>query len=65
MSDRLGYRVDGSTTVARRGEPAELIRLLLDRGRFVRPEWTVQAAGVAGCLALLGWRECTASAVAA
>ena len=54
VSARLGYRVDGSATVARRGEPAQLIRLTLERGRFVRPEWTVQAAGVAGCLALLG-----------
>jgi len=54
VSARLGYRPNGSATVARRGVPAELIRLTLDREQFVRPEWTVEASGVAGCLALLG-----------
>ena len=54
VSRRLGYRADGTSTVARRGAPAELIRLRLDRAWFVRPPWTLDCAGAAACLDLLG-----------
>ena len=56
VSQRLGYRPDGSATMARRGQPADLVRLVLDPGHFVRPEWTLEVSGAAGCLPLLGAR---------
>jgi RimJ/RimL family protein N-acetyltransferase len=54
VSARLGYRPDGGATLARRGAPADLVRLTLDRARFVRPDWTLTATGVSACLPLLG-----------
>ncbi|TWF77344.1 RimJ/RimL family protein N-acetyltransferase [Pseudonocardia hierapolitana] len=54
VSERLGYRRDGSMWVARRGEPAEDVRLVLTPEDFVRPEWTLRIEGVAGCLPVLG-----------
>lgn len=54
VSERLGYRVDGSATMARRGQPADLVRFVLEPAHFVRPGWTIETAGVAGCLGLLG-----------
>jgi RimJ/RimL family protein N-acetyltransferase len=54
VSARLGYRPDGSATVARRGASADLVRLTLDRAQFVRPDWTLTATGVSACLGLLG-----------
>jgi hypothetical protein len=32
-------------TLSRRGAPAELVRLTLDRARLVRPDWTLTATG--------------------
>ncbi|MFC4944785.1 GNAT family N-acetyltransferase [Pseudonocardia sp. GCM10023141] len=54
VSRRLGYRPDGTQTVVRRGEPADLVRLLLESADLVRPEWTLQVASLAGCRGLLG-----------
>jgi RimJ/RimL family protein N-acetyltransferase len=54
VSERLGYRPDGTSSVARRGEPALLVRLLLDRDAFVRPDWTVEVDGAEACRGLLG-----------
>jgi RimJ/RimL family protein N-acetyltransferase len=54
ISEKLGYRRDGSTTRARRGWPATEIRLLLEPPCFVRPEWTLEVAGLPGCQGLLG-----------
>jgi RimJ/RimL family protein N-acetyltransferase len=54
VSRRLGYRPDGSATMARRGQPADLVRFVLEPDQFVRPGWTVEATGLAGCRALLG-----------
>jgi RimJ/RimL family protein N-acetyltransferase len=54
VSERLGYQRDGSVWVARRGEPAEDVRLVLDPELFARPEWKLQVEGVDPCLPLLG-----------
>jgi RimJ/RimL family protein N-acetyltransferase len=54
VSERLGYRPDGTFTVARRGKPADQVRLLLNVDHFVRPGWKLQVDGVDACRALLG-----------
>jgi RimJ/RimL family protein N-acetyltransferase len=54
LSERLGYRPNGSATVARRGVGAELTWLLLTPDRFVRPQWTVSVDGLDACRPLLG-----------
>jgi RimJ/RimL family protein N-acetyltransferase len=54
VSERLGYRTDGSSWFARRGRPAEELRLTVTPDLFVRPEWKLQVEGVEPCLALLG-----------
>jgi RimJ/RimL family protein N-acetyltransferase len=54
VSERLGYARDGSDMVARRGNPAEKIRLVLTPDRFVRPDWTLEVEGVDACRPLLG-----------
>ncbi|WP_028928791.1 GNAT family N-acetyltransferase [Pseudonocardia asaccharolytica] len=50
VSARLGYRRDGTLTVARRGRPAEEVRYLLEREWFVRPDWTLQVEGPCECV---------------
>ena len=37
VSEKLGYRRDGTEAVARRGQLAEDVRLLVGRGTFRRP----------------------------
>jgi RimJ/RimL family protein N-acetyltransferase len=54
VSERLGYRTNGSNWFARRGQPAEEVRLVLAPEDFVRPEWKLQVEGVDACLPLLG-----------
>jgi RimJ/RimL family protein N-acetyltransferase len=54
VSQRLGYRADGTSTVARRSVRAQLTRLAVGPDTFVRPEWTVEVDGLDGCRALLG-----------
>ena len=56
VSEKLGYRRDGTETIPRRGRPTEDVRLLLDRDAFRRPTWTleVEVEGVAACLPTLG-----------
>ncbi len=54
VSSRLGYRRDGTETVARLGVATEDVRLVLDRAGFVRPPWTLLVDGADGCLGLLG-----------
>jgi RimJ/RimL family protein N-acetyltransferase len=54
VSQRLGYRRDGTETSVRRGSPVEDVRLLLSREDFVRPGWKVDVEGADGCLPLLG-----------
>jgi RimJ/RimL family protein N-acetyltransferase len=55
VSRRLGYRRDGSETVARRGEAAEHVRLVVTPSTLVRPPWTLGVDGYTEeCRALLG-----------
>jgi RimJ/RimL family protein N-acetyltransferase len=54
VSAKLGYRTDGANTCARRGTAATEVRLVLDPAHFVRPEWTLEVAGLDGCRTLLG-----------
>jgi RimJ/RimL family protein N-acetyltransferase len=57
VSEKLGYRHDGTETLARRGQAAEQVRLVLTRG-----EWeagaggraTVEIEGVEACRSLFG-----------
>jgi RimJ/RimL family protein N-acetyltransferase len=53
VSERLGYRHDGTNTVVRRGRPTEAVRLLVTPGRFARPPWTLQVEGFDACRELL------------
>jgi RimJ/RimL family protein N-acetyltransferase len=54
VSEKLGYRPDGTETVARRGVATDDVRLLLTPDAFRRPGWELAAEGVAGCLPMLG-----------
>jgi RimJ/RimL family protein N-acetyltransferase len=54
VSEKLGYRRDGTATYSRRGQRTEEVRLLLERDRFRRPDWTLRVEGVGACLPLLG-----------
>lgn len=54
VSEKLGYRRDGTATVVRRGGSTEDVRLLLDVTDLRRPEWLLRAEGVGPCLGLLG-----------
>ena len=44
----------GTEAVARRGQLAEDVRLLVGRGTFRRPDWTLEVEGVEACLPMLG-----------
>lgn len=55
VSRRLGYRRDGSETLARRGLPIEHVRLVVTPDTLVRPAWTLAVTGYdEDCRALLG-----------
>ena len=54
VSEKIGYRRDGTALRARRGEAAQDVRLLLDHAAFRRPVWTLEVEGVEPCLPLLG-----------
>lgn len=54
VSERLGYRTDGSGVHVRRGERTTEIRLALERRGLVRPRWSLEVDGVDGCRTLLG-----------
>ena len=54
VSEKLGYRRDGTETLVRRGRSTEDVRLLLDRDAFRRPTWTLEVEGVEACLPVLG-----------
>lgn len=54
VSDRLGYRPDGTVVSAPRGRRAVETRLVVTPERFVRPEWALQIDGLAACRPLLG-----------
>jgi RimJ/RimL family protein N-acetyltransferase len=55
VSRRLGYRRDGSETVARRGVAVEHVRLVVTPSTLVCPSWSLGVAGYTEeCRALLG-----------
>jgi RimJ/RimL family protein N-acetyltransferase len=54
VSEKLGYRPDGTEIIARRGKLAEDVRLLLERDLFRRPDWAVKVEGLEACLPMLG-----------
>jgi RimJ/RimL family protein N-acetyltransferase len=54
VSEKLGYRRDGTATCARRGKSADEVRLLVERDALRRPEWTLGVEGVEACLPALG-----------
>lgn len=54
VSEKLGYRQDGSFIQARRGERATQVRLLLDASHLVRPDWELKVVGLDRCRDLLG-----------
>ena len=45
VSEKLGYRRDGTEAVARRGRLTEDVRLLVGRDTFRRPDWTLEVEG--------------------
>lgn len=54
VSRGLGYRRDGTDSLVRAGVATDFVRLVLEPADFIRPDWAVQADGVALCLPLLG-----------
>jgi RimJ/RimL family protein N-acetyltransferase len=56
VSRKLGYQPDGTAVMARRGRPATDLRLLLTKEDFAahRPDWSLEVAGVADALPMLG-----------
>ncbi|OLT11299.1 GNAT family N-acetyltransferase [Pseudonocardia sp. CNS-139] len=54
VSERLGYRRNGSEWVPRRGVPAEQVRLVVTPETFVRPDWELEVDGLDACRPLLG-----------
>jgi RimJ/RimL family protein N-acetyltransferase len=53
VSEKLGYRPDGTESVVRRGVAADDVRLLLTPDAFRRPDWELETDGVAACLPML------------
>jgi RimJ/RimL family protein N-acetyltransferase len=54
VSERLGYRRNGTKLHVRRDEPATEVLLRLEPGDFVRPDWTLEVEGLDACRGLLG-----------
>jgi RimJ/RimL family protein N-acetyltransferase len=54
VSERLGYRPNGTRKHLRRDEPATEVLLRLTPDDFVRPDWTLQVTGLDACRGLLG-----------
>jgi RimJ/RimL family protein N-acetyltransferase len=54
VSEKLGYRPNGTRRHPRRGEPAAEIQLRLEPDWFVRPDWTLRVEGLDACRDLLG-----------
>ncbi|MCO1657880.1 GNAT family N-acetyltransferase [Pseudonocardia humida] len=54
VSEKLGYRRNGTCRHARRGEPATEVLLRLEPADFVRPDWTLRVEGLDACRGLLG-----------
>ncbi|WP_028937756.1 GNAT family N-acetyltransferase [Pseudonocardia spinosispora] len=54
VSEKVGYRADGTETWIRRGAVATQTRLLLDAGDLRRPDWSLSVSGLDACRSLLG-----------
>jgi RimJ/RimL family protein N-acetyltransferase len=54
VSEKLGYRADGTETIARRGLAATDVRLVVEPATFRRPTWTLQVEGLDACRPALG-----------
>ena len=54
VSEKLGYRPDGTATIVRRGQATTDVRLVLEPATFRRPAWELQVAGLDACLPMLG-----------
>jgi RimJ/RimL family protein N-acetyltransferase len=54
VSEKLGYRTDGTETSARRDAAATQIRLVLQAAEFIRPEWALRVDRLDGCRTMLG-----------
>jgi RimJ/RimL family protein N-acetyltransferase len=54
VSERLGYRHDGTSSVVRRGLPTEEVRLLVTPETFVGPDWKLEVERLDTCRPLLG-----------
>jgi RimJ/RimL family protein N-acetyltransferase len=54
VSEKLGYRADGTETIVRDGRRTEDVRLVVDAAGFARPGWELRVEGAEGCLGLLG-----------
>lgn len=54
VSEKLGYRPDGTARWIRRGAPVEEVRLRVGATELVRPEWGLAVEGLDPCLDLLG-----------
>jgi RimJ/RimL family protein N-acetyltransferase len=54
VSEKLGYRQNGTKTHLRRDEPATEVLLRLEPADFVRPDWTLRVEGLDGSRGLLG-----------
>ncbi|MGH3812923.1 MAG: GNAT family N-acetyltransferase [Pseudonocardiaceae bacterium] len=54
VSEKLGYRTDGTNTCARRGTAATENRLILEPSHLIRPVWTLRVDGLDGCRQSLG-----------
>lgn len=54
VSSKLGYAEDGTQREQRRGEQADVVRLLLAADRFVRPAWEVEVHGFVQCKGFFG-----------
>lgn len=54
VSRKLGYVEDGTQRQVRRGEPADAVRLVLPRDRFVRPPWQLDVEGAREAGSVLG-----------
>jgi len=54
VSQKLGYRPDGTATAVRRGRSTQDRRLVLDAADLARPGWELEVEGVDGVRGLLG-----------
>jgi RimJ/RimL family protein N-acetyltransferase len=54
VSEKLGYRPNGTLRHVRRGEPVTEVVLRLEPAGFIRPAWTLRVEGLDACRASFG-----------